>query len=1625
MTSKFFKRIISAATAFAAALSIAVSYMNPGDTTQKASAENISPPSSDSSHRPYLEYCIDNGFRENYTSGVLRQTKIFVYAKKGETICLGSDVFDSLLDVNDVPQSSASGADIVLITPHKTAVTVDVIRNGLGYIRTRSKETAGPNFAGSGNTAGYTPYEYEVEDDGVYEIHFHSYCGTTHETDHIAVPAEDGGVHRGDLSAGQNPVKSLLSSDSWKNSGSTVGAWDVTVVDKNETNPKEKIKSGRTYTKCLAINMGDNAANLTSDLYIVTNDGYIYRTMFNQLDPYGFIFFANNRGLIDKTTDRSAYHSYHTANNSMSDLIEEGTGKLNATFHNPQSKDTVQDKTHMIYFEKPDPELVETLYPKAYVPEEITDFNFVGAKQENVTFVGKGGYFKFRVSKATSATINISFDDYNVKYGTDYKNVSITDNTVSGENLFYWDGKDGTGKAISAGVYDDGINVTVTAHAGEYHFPLFDLERSSGGIEVERVNRIYNRVVQPDGSVIDADVTEQFDSDRYRLYYNNQLKADENDDSPNDSENNQLIKGDESIKNITKYAKYLCTGTINQNDDPDGMISSSSYHTVKVFNAQRTKLENNFTDEQTEQIRQAVYADDSRYADIAYYDYYIDSVIADNRNCLDGVDSSAGGALIYNKPSGLTDGRGYGDMTAIDMWTYATGRPQSVKLNNPIIVVPVNQYNYAAITGKVFFDDDNNAKYELHDGDYNISGAQVSIDYTYTEMRWREFTDENGVEWLLPLQTADDSGKTFDEHDYKLKKNNGGDYELWSYSGASQYLDGDGAPIIVNVTKTTDESGENTYAAEIHKHEIAFTDSDGFYRFGGIPFVNAEAYPNIEVQEGEIKISIARPQDYYSITTESAQSGDFNSFGTEIQSVSFDSLYDKTLDGSAQVRVADVGYYYEEVSQPVILKKIWGTDISADSERPSSVTFHLVGKNPSGEVMFEEDVKLSYNDSSWSKKLEHLPKSVGGAELKYSLAYESFIREGVEYIFDGTSYSGGEAPYNSSFTEDDRLTGLTLAVNNSPLRRIIQITKRADNDRSKLLEGAEFKLMKYDEQSGEWSDVESQGETLTAVTNSAGVALFEITENGKYKVVETQAPLGYITAADSEITVFDGKDLYMLTVYDPSGSVELNVDKEVDISFPNQTLSFKVEVASDSAFTQILKSETVGVQLKAQVNSYSVLENYEIPNCKTDKDIYVRITELNAGSYALESAVVTAADSSGVGYTYKSGEYSYSVDKEAKYVVFRLIASADGVEGYRQYNVILSNTAKIIPESSANAYRFQKIWMNSDLDEAVVVRQGNIYARLMREWTDENGELHAEQVKNAVRGSANGYQYGSVGDSPFTDEGYFRMSTRNWNKNFLGNYWCLPQFSPEGYSYSYYAEEVTNSVGNPLTGKSGGVNTYNASYCVLSRDKYSEVISSRQAVLNIGTYKTTANTSVTLDPEHQSGYFIVNYRLPRQITLQITKSDLNENPLCGAEFTLYSDEQQNKVLQTLITEEDGVGIFGDRLRNGTYYLAETKAPAGYQIDRSTYRLKVNNGIVTLDKKSAESGDWELFAQQSSDEKGVVNLTFTNTFNITIPSSGSGVTAKSSVFTGAAIMLVAAAAAMVYIKKLCKAESKTS
>lgn len=115
------------------------------------------------------------------------------------------------------------------------------------------------------------------------------YCGITF------TPASSGSsdLAQEDTLTGNEEQLARKIDEKWVNSPSIVSAWDVTVADSNGN-----VQNGRAWSDVLALNAGNHQRSIYSNFYILTKDGFEYQFNSNGMQPYGFAFYANNRGFL-------------------------------------------------------------------------------------------------------------------------------------------------------------------------------------------------------------------------------------------------------------------------------------------------------------------------------------------------------------------------------------------------------------------------------------------------------------------------------------------------------------------------------------------------------------------------------------------------------------------------------------------------------------------------------------------------------------------------------------------------------------------------------------------------------------------------------------------------------------------------------------------------------------------------------------------------------------------------------------------------------------------------------------------------------------------------------------------------------------------------------------------------------------------------------------------------------------------------------------------------------------------------------------------------------------------------------------------------------------------------------
>lgn len=201
--------------------------------------------------------------------------------------------------------------------------------------------------------------------------------------------------------------------------------------------------------------------------------------------------------------------------------------------------------------------------------------------------------------------------------------------------------------------------------------------------------------------------------------------------------------------------------------------------------------------------------------------------------------------------------------------------------------------------------------------------------------------------------------------------------------------------------------------------------------------------------------------------------------------------------------------------------------------------------------------------------------------------------------------------------------------------------------------------------------------------------------------------------------------------------------------------------------------------------------------------------------------------------------------------------------------------------------------------------------------------------------------------------------------------------------------DITSSVTYEKTGTTDNSFTLTIDPTVLATDAfYSNV--SVEAV-----YTATVNTSAVIGGNGNPNSVELTYKNSYDQTstiegpevkvftfdLTVIKVDANNTAtkLNGAGFTLYTDNACTSVATNgdeVVTGTDGTATFSG-LKAGTYYLKETTAPAGYNINSTVYTIVISDtGAVTSNGKTVtqvEVGDTPLFTPNTG---GVGTMMFT-------------------------------------------------
>lgn len=244
-------------------------------------------------------------------NSLLRRTLLQVYAKKDEYILLGSSSVG--LDSADIliygSKTGRVGNETLSNELFKCSDQRTLTGNTIqqGRIRSRNQELAGPDTITDATSAtpglqvtnGYVPCYYKAPSDGVYYVVFHGRSGGSSDFDGTPTP---------NINLPNNFQDPL---------GTSIAAWDVTV--RSSLTSTTDI-NGRLFADYLAVYTGNNGRPIESVFYLVTKDGYQYKTALNGLDPNAFVIYGNEVGYYDSDGKTPLYHDVLGNNGALATL---------------------------------------------------------------------------------------------------------------------------------------------------------------------------------------------------------------------------------------------------------------------------------------------------------------------------------------------------------------------------------------------------------------------------------------------------------------------------------------------------------------------------------------------------------------------------------------------------------------------------------------------------------------------------------------------------------------------------------------------------------------------------------------------------------------------------------------------------------------------------------------------------------------------------------------------------------------------------------------------------------------------------------------------------------------------------------------------------------------------------------------------------------------------------------------------------------------------------------------------------------------------------------------------------------------------------------------------------------
>ena len=562
------------------------------------------------------------------------------------------------------------------------------------------------------------------------------------------------------------------------------------------------------------------------------------------------------------------------------------------------------------------------------------------------------------------------------------------------------------------------------------------------------------------------------------------------------------------------------------------------------------------------------------------------------------------------------------------------------------------------------------------------------------------------------------------------------------------------------------------------------------------------------------------------------------------------------------------------------------------------------------------------------------------------------------------------------------------------------------------LEGAEFTLTQITDEDG---NVPTNPVVITRKTSDLGRITFATLQPGTYKLVEEAAPDGY-TKDDTVYTVVVSEDetkreeklkddnsrFYYIKTYDVTVTKDNTTADEFDantntIIVENQkaygTLTIEKDYGVNSA-----PADIVGIEFQVTgVDGETVVYN-ERHTLKAEDNGIIVIDKLPFGTYTVEEIYESAV---------RKG-YDLTVADNGKKENIIISATSD------EHKITIVNTYSEIKIHPAS-FTVKKVDAETEepLEGVVFVLKDSTGKVVSEKETDFNGEVvfagftsaatytleEQSTLDNYVKSTSswnitvslnNGKPTVKVNEKKNFFESIYDWiagsSESNWNGGVLTventkkttnlvvskdvEYYLdgdevlydeLPAEFKAMVAGEYYFEVTIDDTKETIKLEAGDEKkytlAYGTTYSVVEKFTDSDVFN----VTTTDNAKGTIGDDTTL-VEFNNRYNFWTYEETRDdehtvfdydwVTVDVYKADSEtKEMLKGAEYTLYSDKECKTEVAKVVSDDTGKMTFVIKTA-GTFYIKETKAPAGYDIDPTAYPV-TTEVTYTTEKSGGE------------------------------------------------------------------------